>query len=484
MATKSATLSRDPVSPLANKQNKPKRLASDASKKSGDSSRKSSRDVTSTLASSAAANAHSMENLSKVGKTLKKKSKKSGVRTMSNSMSNMLSIDDAEEFITIHGDRSELGVDEVVIPIDGSMTVRDIITDVLEECEVSLARNDDFCLCDVIGREMEGIWLTDYARDMNDSEKPLLLISMMKPSEGLSRRFELKPVSRDDDTASHGTSVLGENISFGLHKRHVSTSLSSISNVTDYNQQQMKFPTDTPYFLTVQSYDPRHDSVIHPITRSTSIIGSSEDEDKCNIRLYAADIQPQHCWICKVYDSEDDTEYKCVSLAPFPGASVSINDVAITCKTNIKPGDVVTLGSHYIFLFKDPTRADSERTNSHSLARHTSNEGAHHMFGADQAWRDIEHGAMNIQFSADKNQEVLEKIIHIMSPRDEGFKLTPCYLLALMLENARVVMNKISLGDFLVKMANEVQNTVWVSSMTLHHSLLVVCSHSPSLPHL
>ena len=59
---------------------------------------------------------------------------------MNNSQSNMLAIDDAVEYITIHSDRTEMGVDEVVVPIDGGMTVRDLIADVLEECEISLAR--------------------------------------------------------------------------------------------------------------------------------------------------------------------------------------------------------------------------------------------------------------------------------------------------------------------------------------------------------
>ena len=451
-------------------------------KKSDASSKKSSASLaTSNLKLGSAATARSMENLSKAGKTVRKK--KAG-RGMNNSQSNMLAIDDAVEYITIHSDRTEMGVDEVVVPIDGGMTVRDLIADVLEECEISLARVDDYVLCDVIGREVEGLWLTDYARDMNDSEKPLLLISMMKPSEGLARRFEIKNVSKEDETGSQGTSNHEDQMSpFEIRdfQRHTSTSLSSISNVTDYNNQTLKFPTDYPYFLTIQSFDTQHDSVLHTVSRTTSIIGSSEDDDKCNIRLYAPDILPQHCWVCKVYDDENETEYKCISLAPFPGAEVRINEEDITQKTNIKGGDIITLGQHYIFLFKDPTSPDKEgASNSQSMVRHTMNGGSEEqlphkptLYGENRQWHDVINHAMSFSFTLDKQDEVLTKIFSIMKWSDEGYKLTPSYLLALAVDNARHMMRKEELVTFLTKISSNFQNIIWVggaitSCLSLH----------------
>lgn len=392
---------------------------------------------------------------------------------MNSSQSNMLAIDDAEEYITIHGDRVDLGADEVVVPIDGGMTVRDLIADVLEECEISLARVDDYALCDVIGREIEGLWLTDYARDMNDSEKPLLLISMMKPSEGLARRFEIKNVSKEDETGSQDTSHNEDHLSpFEIRdfQRHTSTSLSSISNVTDYNSQTLKFPTDYPYFLTIQSYDTQHDSVLHTISRTTSIIGRSEDEDKCNIRLYAPDVLAQHCWVCQVYDEENETEYKCISLAPFPGAEVRINEEDITQKTNIKAGDIITLGQHYIFLFKDPTSPErGTESNSQSMVRHTmsgsSDEQPHKpsLYEENRQWHDVINHAMSLSFTLDKQDELLSKIFSIMRWSDEGYKLTPSYLIALAVDHARHAMRKDDLVSFLNKVSSEFQNIIWVS---------------------
>lgn len=407
-----------------------------------------------------------MENLSKAGKTVKKKQKK---RSVSNSMSNMLAIDNTEEFITIHGDRMDLGVDEVVIPIDGAMTVRDIITDILDECDISLTKVDDYILCDVIGREMEGIWLTDYAREMNDSEKPLLLISMMKPSEGLSRRFEIKNTQKDDEVASHMASNLDEHISFESRnmQRQASASLSSVSNITDYNSQTLKFPSENPYFLTIQSYDSQQDAVLHPISRSTSIIGSSVDEDECSMQLFAPDILPQHCWVCKVYESEEDFEYKCISLAPFPGASVRINDVDITKKTNIRPGDLISLGGYYVFLFKDPNSAKHGILDSKAITRHTtSGDGKPLSLYENDQWHDIVNGAMHLSFSADKQVELLQKLFAIFdpsAPSANGFKLSPVYLMALALDHARHVMNTEDFENFLTRMCTDFQTTVWVS---------------------
>lgn len=405
-----------------------------------------------------------MENLSKAGKTLKKKKK----AAMTNSASNMLAIDNTEEFITIHGDRVDIGMDELSIPIDGSMTVRDLIADVLEECDISLARVDDYCLCDVIGRECEGLWLTDYARDMNDTEKPLLLISMMKPSEGLSRRFEIKNVSKDEETSSHcNSSNPGDHLSYEMRnfRRHHSQSLSSISNVTDYNSQTLKFPTDCPYFLTIQSFDAQQDAVLHLISCSTSIIGNSEDEDKCNVRLYAPDILTQHCWICKVYDNENEAEYKCVSLAPFPGAQVRVNDEEITHKTNIQAGDIVTLGQHYIFLFKDPTSSTEDGRDRKSLTRDTlasNSEEKSSLYEDEGQWHEVMNSAMSMSFPSDRQDELLSKIFSMVSPMDGGYKLTPAYLLALALDHSRQAMKKDDLTVFLTKLCSDFQNTILV----------------------
>ena len=458
----------DPVGPNPYKHGR-QRSADSGSlgsrKKSDASSQKSAASNAANLANSSAANARSMENLSKAGKTLKKKKKVS--QGLTSSVSNMLAIDNTEEYITIHGDRTDIGVDEVAIPIDGSITVRDLIADVLEECEISLARIDDYSLCDVIGREIEGIWLTDYARDMNDSEKPLLLISMMKPSDGLSRRFEIKNVSKDEETGSHCASNPGEHLSYEMKsfRRHNSQSLSSISNLTDYNSQTLKFPTNCPYLLTIQSFDAEQDAILHLISNTTSIIGSSEDEDKCNMRLYAPDILAQHCWICKVYDNENESEYRCISLAPFSGAHVRVNDEEIVCKTNIKAGDIVTLGEHYIFIFKDPTCGKDEGHDGKSLTRHTltSNTETCSLSKEDGQWHDVITNAMSLSFSTDKQDELLTTIFSIMNPMEEGYKLTPAYLLALALDHGRQIMKRDELTGFLTKLCAVFEKVISVS---------------------
>ncbi|XP_067928285.1 ras-associating and dilute domain-containing protein-like isoform X2 [Watersipora subatra] len=431
-----------------------------SSKQSNSSLRKTATVNMSSLANSSAANARSLENLAQVGRTLKKK-KNEG---MSSSASNMLAIDDTEEFITIHSDGANLGLSEIAVPIDGSMTVRDVIADVLEECSVSLARVDDYSLCDVIGREVEGIWLTDYTREMNDSEKPLLLISMMKPSEGLSRRFEIKSGAKDTDIASQSASNPEDNLSYEMRAftRHTSESLSNVSNLTDYNSQALKFPTDCPYLLTIQSYDAQHDSVLHLINNTTSIIGSSEDEDKCSMRLFAPDILGQHCWVCKVYDNENETQYKCISLAPFPGAQVRVNDGEITKKTNIEVGDIVTLGQHYIFIFKDPTSSQKNQ-DATTLSRDemtSSMEAKPLLHAEDREWRSVTKTAHSISFSPDKQEQLLTNIFTTCSPVDDCYMLTPAYLLVLALEHSRQTMKQQDLSQLLTKLCLEIQGTI------------------------
>lgn len=457
----------DPVGPGSNFHGRQKSDSSSigSRRKSDASSRKSETSINNSLATTA----KSANSSSKAGKLLKIK-KHTAQLSKANTVSNMLAIDGSEEFVTIHGDSADIGREKVVIPIDGSMTATDLIADTLDECNISLSRMDDYCLYDVIGRECEGLWLTDYTRSMNDTEKPLLLISMMKPSEGLSRRFEIKNEALAPDP------VDGLAVGSKESRREAYQSGEGEGNEANFASHHLfKFPRDCPYFLTVGPYNANRDAVLHLITNATSIVGSSEDKDKCTIRLYAPDVHQQHCWVCKEYDTDNETKYKYISIAPFPGAYVRVNDKEISSKVNIFTGDIITIGQHYIFLFKDPTAASKDTTSPESTARLTpESEEA-------QLPHSPAHAGPTLSFTPNRQQELLTKVFATMSHSEAGYKLTPAYLLILALEHSLQAMDASEVSEFVSTLCSEFQVTVLVSNALYFSRCNTTCPFQNSI---
>uniref|UniRef100_A0A3B4ABE0 Uncharacterized protein n=1 Tax=Periophthalmus magnuspinnatus TaxID=409849 RepID=A0A3B4ABE0_9GOBI len=140
---------------------------------------------------------------------------------------------------------------------------------------------------------------------------------------------------------------------------------SSDDNTTQYSIHP---PFDFPYFLLLQGYNHRQDFVIYLMSGTTTIFGccqehsNGEDEErlKVDILLFAPDVFPQHCCVrrldCTNHTSTGESKKSTSTmLKPLHGAPVTRNGFLLKDEVELSPGDLVGLGKHYLFMFKDPT---------------------------------------------------------------------------------------------------------------------------------
>lgn len=76
--------------------------------------------------------------------------------------------------------------------------------------------------------------------------------------------------------------------------------------------------------------------------------GDPGQNSKPDISLFAADVLPRHCCFQRPGAGRPTT------LCPYRDATVTRNSEVLTVPVQLNPGDVIGLGEHYLFLFKDP----------------------------------------------------------------------------------------------------------------------------------
>ena len=104
----------------------------------------------------------------------------------------------------------------------------------------------------------------------------------------------------------------------------------------------------TGFFVTFPS---TQDFVIYLLAGPKIVIGRQidhEDESKPDILLSAADILPSHCYFHR-HSAGGPT-----MLCPCQNAVVTRSGRVLRKEVQLSPGDVIGLGQHYLFLFKDP----------------------------------------------------------------------------------------------------------------------------------
>ncbi|XP_051795825.1 ras-associating and dilute domain-containing protein-like isoform X1 [Acanthochromis polyacanthus] len=133
---------------------------------------------------------------------------------------------------------------------------------------------------------------------------------------------------------------------------------SSDDNTTQYSIHP---PHDCPYLLLLQGWSLTQDFVIYLLAGPNIAIGQKsdhEDASKADILLCAADILPRHC--CFHRCSAGGPTMLCLCQ----DAVVTRNGEVLRNDTQLSPGDVIGLGQHYLFLFKDPLAVTQKDMNS------------------------------------------------------------------------------------------------------------------------
>nr|KAG5713597.1 hypothetical protein BaRGS_024645 [Batillaria attramentaria] len=258
------------------------------------------------------------------------------------------------------------------------------------------------------GAKSNGGWTVVSSRVLDDTDRPLELHMYWKPPEGFSRRFELH--RRDDvvrDAGSDDTCGLNDNarkimmakvppgvipppplpppLSPDRHKDgdysrvepegrqaqphvHFANSKDSVFKKSSPDTE-VKYayvgPSIYPYLLTLRGYDIQKDLVLYPLKSKTLTVGRNHRRSHVDdIGLLADDVMDLHCRIhLKTLPTEatspasnDRRRYwYCLHVEVIDHAVVFLNGVRVEHSATVHPGDLLGVGQHYLFLYKDPT---------------------------------------------------------------------------------------------------------------------------------
>ncbi|XP_051920952.1 ras-interacting protein 1 [Hippocampus zosterae] len=239
-------------------------------------------------------------------------------------------------------------------------------------------------------------------------------------------------------------------------------------------------PTDQPYFLLLQGYDQSKDFVLYIMAGHTHVFGRKatmreREKDKERERkgkkplkvdtfLSAPDLLARHLLVRR--DSAvPETPAGRALMRPFRGGAVTHNGVALYRETLLKPGDVIGLGDHFLFLYRDPRVTPAPPL---ALTLPWNSDGSHPCCSSGSA--DKQEALRHYLGSAESAlkfhprhadallQEILSKN---SSPDSGGGPLAPAYLLSIMIDHASKRLDPALTPQILLKAANQIKDIVW-----------------------
>ncbi|NP_001272317.2 Ras-associating and dilute domain-containing protein-like [Danio rerio] len=251
------------------------------------------------------------------------------------------------------------------------------------------------------------------------------------------------------------------------------------SSDDNHTQYSIHLPFDFPYFLLLQGYSHRQDFLIYLMSGNTCVFGSSSESStgvnqeslKVDILLFAPDVSPQHCCVQRQDATADQTKMQ-TKLRPLHSAHVTHNGVPLQDEIELCPGDLIGLGQHYLFMFKDPTATGAFQTPSWmatlcppattspcklcgtSVRRRRTQKIA-------ARWRDSDGRVVSLSYQMEQEDRVLEKIVSMVDAGGEDPKLTAAFLLCLCIQQSATDFELLHLRRLLLSIANHIQLDMW-----------------------
>ncbi|KAG7269328.1 hypothetical protein CRUP_006686 [Coryphaenoides rupestris] len=310
----------------------------------------------------------------------------------------------APGLVKIYGDALSSGANYRSLLANVHSTARQLIAQVItrytererEETEDAVLQKyspEDFLLCDVIGKPIQRPdgtiqWETECRRGVASWECPLLLVDMWRPKDGFERRFEIQrkedyereEMEREKEREREGENSQGvrwrrSRMSSGSgaeegergHRGRNSELRRSISdmNLSLRRRQGNHVPNDPLLATNAHSNsgtDDRKNTVSMMVPRAGETRGSKvasraawtnqpQEEDKdytsCDLEVMSQSL---------ILPPTDRPYFLLLQalMRPFRGGAVTHNGVPLYREAVLKPGDVVGLGGHFIFLYRDP----------------------------------------------------------------------------------------------------------------------------------
>ncbi|KAM3863694.1 ras-associating and dilute domain-containing protein-like [Diretmus argenteus] len=291
---------------------------------------------------------------------------------------------------------------------------------------------------------------------------------------------------REDPEAEADKEVLR----LGMEKEETE---SSDDNTTQYSIHP---PFEFPYFLLLQGYSHRQDFVIYLMSGTTTIFGccrehcNGEDEErlKVDILLFAPDVLPQHCCVRRLDStnpaSAGEPKQTLTMLKPLHGAPVTRNGFLLKEEVELSPGDLVGLGKHYLFMFKDPTSTSGSPQTPPWMTRFcpiydTKVPSSCLSCGSSMAvkraqrkpapprWRDPEGSEVSVCYELEQEERVLQEILVMLDASGNEPKLTPAFLLSLCIQHSAAAFELTHFRRLLLRIASQIQLVMWEKTKEL-----------------
>ncbi|XP_075696134.1 ras-interacting protein 1 isoform X1 [Rhinoderma darwinii] len=230
-------------------------------------------------------------------------------------------------------------------------------------------------------------------------------------------------------------------------------------------------PSEHPYFLLLQGYNKDVDFVIYVMTRKKHLFGRSEkaSRDKgpyVDTFLSAPDIHPRHCCVWRL---DSSTQKNIVRVRPYRGALVTHNGGVLQREAELHTGDLLGLGEHFLFMYKDPRVA---QTRPAWLPQSWSTSGLSGAFSCQMCGRSlqerqeavqayIESSDLILQYRSQEEDAVLKEIIEKSGNSKIEFKLAPAYLFSLCIEHSTRALDPGHFPKLVMKIATMIKEVVW-----------------------
>ncbi|XP_053308345.1 ras-interacting protein 1 isoform X2 [Spea bombifrons] len=230
-------------------------------------------------------------------------------------------------------------------------------------------------------------------------------------------------------------------------------------------------PVQHPYFLLLQGYNKEQDFVIYVMTRKKHLFGRSEKSSRdkgpyVDTFLSAPDILPRHC--C-VWHLDSSGQKNIVRVRPYRGALVIHNGVVLQREAELQTGDLLGLGEHFLFMYKDPRVTQGKPA---WLPQSWSSPGLSGAFSCQMCGRTlqerqeavqayIESRDLMLQYRSQEEDALLKEIIEKTGNPGNEFKLSPAYLFSLCIEHSTRALDPGHFPKLVMKIATLIKEVVW-----------------------
>lgn len=264
---------------------------------------------------------------------------------------------------------------------------------------------------------------------------------------------------------------------------------SSDDNSTQYSIHP---PHHFPYFLLLQGFSYTQDFIIYSLTESNMLFGrglEQPDQEKVwpavGVKLWAPDINQHHCCVRRLeagpaFDPDQELR-RGAWVTPLHGSAVKRNGAVVSEETELRSGDIIGLGDHYVFMFKDLAterlKSDPPAATLPWLAQATQPlpplckscvlSVSEAPLNTVPRLKDAGGRGLILSYEVEHEERILKEIFTRADSHDGAHKLTLSFLLCLCLQQSATHFPMADLRRLLLHIASEVQVAVWEKAKEL-----------------